>query len=355
MNTKERTSAVLRGEEPDRIPLLIYDGLLPRGSTERYLRNKDLGLIVTIPVYSMESPNVSIEQKKAGDILHATYHTPVGSLSMKRKTGLKEGTGGSWVTEHLIKDISDYEVVKFIFEDIEYSPEYRKFQEAERDLGNDGIVRAMVDRSPLQKMIIELMGFSIFSIHSYRYPKELEKLYSVVEKKLDEQYRMTAESPAEVIIAYENVSGVMTSPKLFEKYCVKFYKKQAKLFHKKDKIYEIHLDGLLNCLKYLIKETDADVIEAFTPPPVGDLSLTEAKTLWGEHYIIALNFPGTTFLMGPNAVKTRTIEILKEAAPGNHFLITFTEDIPIDFRDAGLMTIANTILEYGSYPISIDE
>lgn len=121
MNIKERTLAVLRGEEPDRVPPLIYDGLLPRESTERHLRNKDLGLIVTVPAYSIESPNASIEQKKLGDVLQVTYHTPVGSVSMKQKTGLKAGTGGSWVTEHLINDISDYEVVRFLFEDIEYS------------------------------------------------------------------------------------------------------------------------------------------------------------------------------------------------------------------------------------------
>lgn len=355
MNIRERAMSALRREEPDRIPLLIYSGLLPRGSVERQLRNKDLGLEDTVRVYGAESPNVRVERKTAGGFLSTTYHTPLGSVSEKQRTGLKEGTGGAWTTEHLIKDVSDYEIIMSIFEDTSYHPDYENFHSRLRDLGDDGIVRAGIDRSPLQKMMLELMGFKTFSVHLHRYPKEFDELFRVIQKKIDEQYQIVAESPAEVVLSYENVTGVMTNPKLFEKYCVGFYKRQARLFHKNDKIYGVHFDGILNCLKGLIRDIDVDVIEAFTPPPVGDLSISEARTVWNNRYVIAINFPDTIFRMGPDDVRKTTMSLMKDATPGDRFLITFTEDIPADVRGTGLMIIADTVLKYGSYPISIKE
>jgi hypothetical protein len=44
VNFKERISAVLHGERPDRVPYAPYDNLVPRGDFERELRNRGMGL-----------------------------------------------------------------------------------------------------------------------------------------------------------------------------------------------------------------------------------------------------------------------------------------------------------------------
>ena len=63
MNIRERTMTVLKGNEPDVIPCLVYSNLLPRGYVGRKLRNKGLGLTVGAKVCKATMPNVSIEQK----------------------------------------------------------------------------------------------------------------------------------------------------------------------------------------------------------------------------------------------------------------------------------------------------
>ena len=105
MNIRERTMAVYRGEEPDRIPWLIYESLCPRGYMARQLRNKGLGLKVASSVCKEEMPHVSIEEKKFGAFTEITYHTPLGDLTMKKRTDLPEGVGNSWITEYLAKNI----------------------------------------------------------------------------------------------------------------------------------------------------------------------------------------------------------------------------------------------------------
>ena len=51
----------------------------------------------------------------------------------------------------------------------------------------------------------------------------------------------------------------------------------------------------LSHLEGLVREISCDVIEAFTPPPVGDLSLADARAAWGKDAIICINFPETIF------------------------------------------------------------
>ena len=342
LNLKERIMAVYHGEVPDKIPLVIYSALCPRGYMERQLRNKGLGLKVAVPVWREEMPHVRVDMKTVGNIVYKTFHTPVGSVSMKERIGLREGAGASWIVEHPIKDISDFEVVEFIAEDTVYLPDYEPFLEAERNLGDDGIVFVWAGRSPLQEMQIELMGYKTFAIALYKYPREFERLLRILEKRADERYRIIAESPAEIVNGTDNISSEIVSPKLYEKYIIPFYRKQAQLLHKKGKILEDHMDGKLKCLKDLISKTDIDVVEAFTPPPMGDLPLIEAKAAWKEK-IISLNFPESVFLEGPNVIKEYTLKILNEAAPYNNFMITFTEDIPAEYRWAGLSAIANIL------------
>ena len=67
----------------------------------------------------------------------------------------------------------------------------------------------------------------------------------------------------------------------------------------------------LSVFKNLIAQTGVDVIEAFTPPPIGDLSVAEARKAWGEKTIIWVNFPETVFLYGEESTKEYTIDLLK--------------------------------------------
>ena len=344
--------AVYRGEEPDRIPWLIYESLCPRGHMARMLRNKGLGLKVSAPVWRTETPHVKVETRIAGDIIHEVFHTPVGEVSVKRKMGLREGAGGSWIVEHPIKSISDFEVVEFIAEDTVYIPDYDPFVRAEENLGGDGIVFVWAGRSPLQEMQIELMGYRMFAVSLYRYPEEFKSLYEILEKKASERYKIISDSPAEIVNGTDNINSEIVSPKLFEKYIMPFYEKQANLLHRKGKILEDHMDGKLRCLKSLISEMALDAVEAFTPPPMGDLTLAEAKAAWKDK-IISLNFPESVFLEGLEAVEGQVMKILGEAGRGENLIITVTEDIPPKYRWAGLSVITDTLEKYGSYPLSL--
>jgi len=56
-------------------------------------------------------------------------------------------------------------------------------------------------------------------------------------------------------------------------------------------------------MKDLIPQTGCDVIEAFTPPPMGDLSMAEARTALGDKIVIWVDFPESVFWQGVEETK----------------------------------------------------
>ena len=54
MDVRERILAAMSWQEPDRVPLTIYDWMLPTGAAERELREMGLGIITRLPAHQVE-------------------------------------------------------------------------------------------------------------------------------------------------------------------------------------------------------------------------------------------------------------------------------------------------------------
>jgi hypothetical protein len=362
MNIRENIMAVFHRETPTRIPWLTYDipyPMLPRGTWERKLRNKGLGITNECAVFTTETPNVQVEQKTTVEgtrrVLVTTYHTPVGSVTEKMDMTITPPN--PWIIEHMIKDISDYEVVKFIIEDTVYEPNYESFLWWDRHIGNDGFISTGVGGTPFQQLLIRYMGYHKCIVELYKHPEEFNELIKVMGKKYEERCRLVADSPAEVVTIEGNLDARVTNPKLFEKFVLPYHKIAAQILHPRGKILMAHYDGAVAALKDLIPQTGVDVVEALTPPPMGDLPLSEARACWGKKLIISANFPESVCHFGMQAVKKYAMEILKTVAPGDGFILSVTEDIPhrkpYDVLEQTLRTITEVMWKYGKYPIKI--
>lgn len=351
MGIREMVEGVLKGEMPDRIPWLIYSNHLPRGSFERRMRDMGLGLDERCVVYKVSMPNVAIENRTVGNYLYTTYRTPVGELHSKTRIGMRfQLPGGSWTVEHTVKSINDIKALKFMIEDTVYEPYYENYTQIKDDLGEDGIVTVGADYTPLMKIIIRYMGFRTFAITYHKNPEAIEELIEVLDKSFLKMYKIIADSPAEIVRIGDNVDSVLISPRLFEKYCLPYYNKYAEILRERGKIVISHMDGRLKALKDLIARTKLNAIEAFTPPPMGDLSPKEAKNAWKDK-VVWMNFPEEVFLRTPEEIKNFTIRLLEEIAPGKGFIISVTEDIdPVHYRK-GIETITRAIYRYGRLPI----
>jgi uroporphyrinogen-III decarboxylase len=351
MEVRERVISVLSGRMPDKIPWLIYSNHLPRGSFERRMREMGLGLDERCSIYRTFMPNVRIESRTIGDYVYTTYHTPVGELHSKTRIGMRfQFPGGSWTVEYPVKNTDDIKALRFMIEDTVYEPDYENYVRIKEELGEDGIVTVWADYTPLMKIIVRYMGFRTFALMYRKNRDAIEDLVNILDESFSKMYRIIADSPAEMVRIGDNTDSLLVSPSLFEKYCLPYYNKYAETLHETGKIVISHMDGRLKALKNLIAETRLDAIEAFTPPPGGDLPPREAREAWSDK-AVWMNFPDEVFLRIPEEIERYTTALLEEIAPGEGFIISVTEDIHPDHYRKGIETVTKTLCRYGGLPI----
>jgi hypothetical protein len=269
------------------------------------------------------------------------YDTPVGSVFEK----LREDPAyhSLWTTEFLIKTPRDYEVVKYMIENAVFREQYDGFLEVQENMGDDGVVMAIGDRTPWQKMLIELTGTERLYLDLHDHPSLVEDLVACIEEREDEAYRIIADSPAELIWMPDNLTGDLTPPRIFEKYHLPFYNKQARRLHEKKKVVIVHMDGRLRSLKDLIARTEVDVIESFTLPEAGgDLPLEEASTAWKGKSIMA-NLPASLCFEEERQVREYMCDLLDRVSPRKNFMLLISENLPYPFWKVTLRVVADVM------------
>jgi hypothetical protein len=106
------------------------------------------------------------------------------------------------------------------------------------------------------------------------------------------------------------------------------------------------MDGLLDQLKDLIGQTKLDFIEAFTPPPMGNLSVADALKAWPDK-LVWINFPAVVIAEGDTEKSRKyTLDLLNSIDPTQRFLIGCTENYPLDKWEKGYKGVRDAIDEF---------
>ena len=284
--------------------------------------------------------------KKSLELL-TLRRTPKGEVYEKVRIGPYKS---EWKKQYLIKKPKDYEIMKFIIENTIFHKNYEDFLETEKDLGEDGIAFTS-QRSPYQKLLFDFAGPEKTSLDIYDNPSLVEDFLNCLEEKEKESFEIIKNSPDKIAFwLNDNITSDLTSPKLFSKYCIPFYKKYFALFHKEGKICMVHMDGKLNSLKYLIKDIGIDVIESFTfPEQGGDLSLEEARKIW-TNKVISANVPAFLCLKKEQEIEEYFKNLFESEATRKNFMIEISEDLPHRFWRRTLTILAKAIERYGTRP-----
>ena len=258
----------------------------------------------------------------------------------------------SWVTKFPFKSAADYDVLEYIYKNTRFTLNNDEFLRTEKIIGNEGLIFALMGKSPFQILLYELMGAENCYLEHFSNNARFNRLYEVLYEKQKEKYLIASESSAEVFWAPENITSILTPPDFFKQYYLPFYNEMADILHKKGKLYAVHMDGTLASLAEIIKDTRIDIIEAFTPPPMGDITAAEARKIWGDK-VIWINFPGTLLATADfDTIEKYTIDMLKSVAPGNGFLIGCTENYPMERWDMAFGAVESAIEKAGKYPVS---
>ncbi len=321
----DRITAVLQGKKPDRLPFidrmeLWYASKLHQHAMPERFHNMSLNevhqtvgmgrqkfaapyafklhgveVVATFEneIVNRESEPISeyfpaawapqeVPRDKAGTTL-IDFITPVGQIQMKyvyADSMVRMGGAEPLLAEHLIKAEEDYRTVEYIIERAEFVPLFDNIFDDEKMLGDNGFVVPCLHRLPFQQILLEYLGEIQLFTAIYENPNLIDRLLTL----LDKQYLEILNQLSGLAVLYveipDNLDGMMTNPRLFEKYALPNYQKYTGILHGQGKKVGCHTDGNIKPLLDLLAQSGLDVCESFSPFPLTECNFDEAWESW---------------------------------------------------------------------------
>lgn len=353
ISNRERLLTVFRGGRPDRVPLTIYDWIYRWASEGLEVGERPyspfLTLIDTCGVCRESVPGVSVTQEEILEDgrrqILTRISTPRGDLT--KRVEIDPAFESHWLREPLVKSVDDYAAMRYIYDHTDLEPAPEDYRDADRRMGEKGIVVAGLPPVPLVCLQAEVMGTENWCEGLMQHPEEFDELHDSLARLYRRRLELAADSPAEVIWFADSLTGALVPPHLFDGYCKDFYDYGCRLLRQAGKRTFAHFDGDNLAIKDCIAATDIDVIEAFTPPPMGPMTVAEARDAWPDK-TVSLNFPGNLFSCPEDEIARYTAQYLEEGGRDGHFVIGCTEEFPRHEFDRTFSTIARTMNDFES-------
>ena len=341
MTIREAMMSVYRNQMPEKPVVSIYKRYLSRGEMERKARNSGLGIIDYIPMTSQIGPpwhlldgflsevrNADLSSRyfyKNGALYEQrSYHTPIGDVSAE--IGKSVGQGSEHIAKHYIRKPEDYRVMEYIVRNTVLSPNIELYRRTAHELGGDGVVMGRMDRTPYQKLLIELVGAERFLMDLFDENEIVEELLDSMGKRYREQVDMAMDSDAEIIWIPDNVTVDMTPPENYEKYLMPHYQYCVKCAKQAGKLVVAHYDGKIRPLSKYINEIGFNAVESVSDPMIsGDMTFSEAVAAFPAKVILP-NFP-SNLSQAPKETIRDYIGNLMEQARGIPLMLQISEDL----------------------------
>ncbi|MDF1515987.1 MAG: uroporphyrinogen decarboxylase family protein, partial [Anaerolineae bacterium] len=270
MTNRERILAILEKRHPDRIPWIprleiwhqahTIRGTLPEKYRDLSLREIEHDLRTGTParqggVFQIQYHHVDIKHQAVGRETTTTYTTPVGkvyTIQRSSDTLTQGGVASSLVVSHMIKDLDDYKVVEYIFNNATVSPTYDAYSAYDQQIGPDGLPMVSIGPDPMYRILQTLIGFNNAFYHLYDYRTQVLHLYDVITEFTTKIQQVVLDSPARLIQHGEHFDAKMTPPNIYREFMLPYFQEFTEKLHDKGKSITCHADADLSNLLELI-------------------------------------------------------------------------------------------------------
>jgi len=337
MTFRDQVLTTVRGGACDRVPFTCYKGLLPEGGDQI----EGIAHITSAPIFKAEAEGVTHSSRElAPGVRQTRMDTPWGPLTQVSHT--ETGYGSSWVREHWIKRPEDYCIVEQVLRHTRIAADPAPLAAARKQIGDRGAILAWMNRTPFQRLWIEYTGMERLAFDLMDCPQAVEGVLDAMLQQARQLMHITAQSEAELVWVPDNITGEITGPPMFERYLTPYYREVCDILVPAGKTPCCHMDGILGPIADAVAQTPLPVIEAFTPPPDGNLSVREARECWPDK-TLWLNFPSSVHLAPTEEIKRVTEDLVVQAGRQEGFLIGVTENIPASVGTRSLQAIAEAL------------
>ena len=294
--------------------------------------------------------DVDVVVKKEDIITTTEYKTPKGTVSSKLEYNRTEGYLSGYMIERLFKSEQDYPAIEYLIENTTLIPDYEAYSRLAEMIAEDGVVMCGLRCSPMQYIMRDMMGYETFFYELADNPSKVDHLYEVVKEQWQRQLNIVADSPAKTLMVCGNWSDDIHTP-VFRQYFIPWLSEAVEFLHSKGKLTQSHIDGEMRRLLPMVLETGIDIGEAWTPAPMTSVTTAEARKVWGDKVTIWGGLP--TVIFEPNysdeEFEAYIINLFKEIAPGNNFILGMGDNFPIDGNIERVRQVVKLIDKYGTF------
>lgn len=354
MTSKERLEAALAGVKAGRV------GWAPEINdvfTEHYIRRyragelKALGPIdeynalayarinqlvggdtlLRVKPWKMLYDGVVFGKVEEGDETVETIETPAGKLSSRIRREPEAAT--SFRYEFFVKGPADYPVWADFVARTRYVPDYDAVANAQRKLGDAGIVSLDVPATPYMDFVMWHAGVEPLMYQVFDHERELTALFEVQHARNLEAYRIAAACPfGRIVRPMEDTSQMLSSPDAFRKFIRPHMQAYADVVHAHGKLFLPHMCGHLKDMLPILKDVDIDGIEAITPPPTGNCPVKLARKVLGSTRVLIGGIDATRFSLSPPGEFERAVAEVLSDMKGDPRFVLGDEEIQISAR-----------------------
>jgi hypothetical protein len=272
--------------------------------------------------------HLKMEPYRKGMLLTKSYEVPGRTLT---ESGLltEQSPFLPFPVEPLIKSVEDLEAYEYVVKRRRFEPNYDAFVREDSRIGDEGIATDSGATTPIQELLQHTIGIEAFYTTFYtEHRAELESLMKTMHESNLRAYEVMADSPAEIVIGYENTSTSFISPTIHREYASPCINDYADVLHEKGKVYLTHRCGTLKALVDAIRDERDDGVVDISPAPTGDLPLWEAREAWPDK--VVLGGFDATFLTNwtPDRIRDYAAEILEKSGGIDRLILGSADAVP---------------------------
>ncbi|MDR1486599.1 MAG: corrinoid protein [Deltaproteobacteria bacterium] len=310
----------------------------------RFLRNGEqphraLGLY-TLPEQPYKfafGPDVEIETLTQGDYTTQTYHTSKGTVRTKTMYSDEMRSSGAsitWVDEHVLKTVEDYEIVAHIFENLIITPNYEEYQNwVDTEVGSNGIEAAFASlaSSPIHHVQKDFLDATDFYFHYNDYPGPMARLREGLGVFYENVFKVILNSPAKAVLWGANFDDMITYARYFEAEIQPWLLKVGPAFKERGIVCICHCDGENYGLMDIIPKSGFQVAEAICPWPMTKVTIGEYYRRWHDHLTIFGGVPSNillTDLTSDADFEAYLDSMFKELVPGDKLIVGIADTTP---------------------------
>ncbi len=221
--------------------------------------------------------------------------------------------------------------------------------EAIKLMGEDGM--PSVGLGPAYSSLANRRGMQGFMMDLEDYPDLMQKLFDVQRQIMEKHIEAFVASPAEV--AWLDIcwaTGSQLGPRRFERWALPDVVRAMNIVKKaKGKYLGLYTLGKIKHLCPMFADAGVHFVETFEPNE-GDISLADAKKLYGRKFCLMGNFDCVILARGTvDDARAEARRCLREGmGPGGYVLAT-GDEVPADAKLDNLKAMVETVEKHGRY------